>query len=102
MIPVDYLDRMTDEKADLKTYCQNAAHELIDTNKDESLMLDTRPYIKKYNLTRDKAQWSCWQVQMRVEEPDPYGHDGENSKNEKDIYVTAVRRKYIPPLMECY
>ena len=22
MVPVDYLDKMTDEKADLKTYCQ--------------------------------------------------------------------------------
>lgn len=22
--------------------------------------------------------------------------------HEKDIFVTAVRRKYIPPLMECY
>lgn len=28
--------------------------------------------------------------------------DEEGRKLDKDIYVTAVRRKYIPPLMECY
>jgi len=55
MIPVDYLDKMTDEKADLKTYCQNAALELIDANNNVYLMMQSRPYMKKYNLTRDKA-----------------------------------------------
>ena len=28
--------------------------------------------------------------------------DEVEQKHDKDIYVTAVRRKYIPPLMECY
>lgn len=27
MTPVDYLDKMSDEKADLKTFCQNAVLE---------------------------------------------------------------------------
>lgn len=55
MIPVDYLDKMTDEKADLKTYCQNEALELIDANNNQQLLIDSVPYMKKYNLTRDKA-----------------------------------------------
>jgi len=28
--------------------------------------------------------------------------DKEVQKTERDIFMTAVRRKYIPPLMECY
>jgi len=75
-------------------------------------MLESRPYIKRYNLTMDMAQWSCWQVHLRVEERSAAGgaaggrgdesDEGDYGKNDKDIYVTAVRRKYIPPLMECY
>jgi len=72
--------------------------------------MESRPYIKKYNLTQDKAQWACWQVHLRVEERASSGNqigadesdDDVDQKHDKDIYVTAVRRKYIPPLMECY
>lgn len=55
MIPVDYLDKMNDEKAELKTYCQNSAFELIDSSNTLYLLMESRPYIKKYNLTQDKA-----------------------------------------------
>ena len=55
MTPVDYLDKMTDEKADLKTYGQNAALELIDSRNTVHLLMESRPYIKKYNLTQDRA-----------------------------------------------
>ena len=55
MIPVDYLDKMTDGKADLKTYCQNVALERIDTRSAVYMLMESRPYIKKYNLTQDKA-----------------------------------------------
>ena len=79
-------------------------------------MMESRPYIKKQNLTEDTAQWTSWQVHLRIEEKDRSGEenqeendddmDGNNQveplKNEKDLFVTAVRRKYIPPLMECY
>jgi len=109
MIPVDYLDKMSDEKADLKTYCQNAALSLITSPKTTYLLEDSRPYIKKYNFCQDKAQWSCWQVHLRVEdaeenfdEEEDDDSDKEVQKNERDIFMTAVRRKYIPPLMECY
>ena len=30
------------------------------------------------------------------------GDENEELKQDKDIYMTAIRRKYIPPLMECY
>ena len=79
--------------------------------------MSNRPYIKKYNLTEDKAQWSAWQVHLRIEQNDSAigsqvaipdnGADGETGIEgaqtiERDLFVTAVRRKYIPPLMECY
>ena len=52
MIPVDYLDKMTDEKADIKIYCQNAALErIVDKRTTPYLLMDSRPYIKKQNLT---------------------------------------------------
>ena len=88
-------------------------------------MQESRPYIKKYNLTQDKAQWNCWQVHIRLEEVDSAQQQKQESeavqqavagelppstvvevdsvyKNEKDIFVSACRRKYIPPLMECF
>lgn len=133
MIPVDYLDKMSDEKADLKTYCQSEAFKLIDPSNTQHLLIHSKPYIKKQNLTQDKAQWSAWQVQIRVDESfdvESSSHIGmasggqaasaftgaasdsfaarmrdgqaEISKSEKDYFVTAVRRKYIPPLMECF
>lgn len=93
------------------------------------MQLESRPYIKKYNYTEDKAQWSAWQVHLRIEEPDSSSkaldknmngdEDEDNDEEEddevdeeeeeqksqtieKDLFATAVRRKFIPPLMECY
>ena len=88
------------------------------------MLVESRPYIKKFNLTQDKAQWTAWQVHLRIEVPDTTlvgnqddeqsssdeekdddGDDGEEKKvtmHERDLFVTAVRRRFIPPLMECY
>lgn len=57
-------------------------------------------------------------MHLRIEEPDTAGlvaqpDNGATTGNgeavldqvqvhERDLFVTAVRRKYIPPLMECY
>ena len=50
LIPVDYLDKMSDEKAVLKEFCQNAALQRIE-DKVNFLVVESRPYVKKYNLT---------------------------------------------------
>ena len=52
MTPVDYLDKMSDEKADLKTFCQNAVLGQLGSN-TQYIMMHTKPYIKRYNLTED-------------------------------------------------
>lgn len=44
--------------------------------------------MKKFNLNPDKSQWNCWEIQIRTE---PH-----------DLFVTVIRRKFIPPLMEIF
>lgn len=46
MTPVDYLDKMPDEKTDLKVFCQNAAMQRV-SEKVLSLFVESRPYVKK-------------------------------------------------------
>jgi len=46
-IPVDYLDVMQDEKADLQTLCETLALALSDKPNTEHLILSSQPYIKK-------------------------------------------------------
>ena len=67
-IPVDYLDKKTDNVSNLKTFCENAAVDWLDSERVVYLQVESRPYIKKYNMTQDRAQWSAWQVHLRVEE----------------------------------
>jgi hypothetical protein len=56
--------------------------------KAASFMKESKPYVKKCNLTNDKAQWSCWEVHIRT--------------LTYDIYTTVLRRKFIPPLMDIF
>ena len=51
-------------------------------------ILQSKPYIKKFNLTSDKAQWTSWEVHIRTQT--------------YDLFVAVIRRKYIPPLMEIF
>ena len=39
---------------------------------------------------------------MAVDEYYGNAHGKKSEKNEYDLFVTAMRRKYIPPLMECF
>lgn len=44
--------------------------------------------MKRLNLDGDRAEWQGWQVHGRTQT--------------QDVYVTVLRRSYIPPLMEMY
>ena len=46
MTPVDYLDKMPDEKTDLKIFCQNAAMQRV-SKKVDALFVESKPYVKK-------------------------------------------------------
>jgi len=50
--------------------------------------MHSKAYTKKWNLSSDKAQWTCWEVHIRT--------------TTYDLFVTVLRRKYIPPLMDIF
>lgn len=50
------------------------------------LILESKTYIKKQNPTGDKALWVGWHVKARSEH--------------HNVFVTVLRRKYVPPLLE--
>jgi len=56
--------------------------------REKYIVVDSGTYMKKYNLMNDAAVSDCWQIHLRLESC--------------DIYVTLVRRKYIPPLLETF
>lgn len=48
---------------------------------------ESKPYMKKINIGGDKSQWSAWEIQVRI-------------RQKCDTYITVMRRKYIPPMMD--
>ena len=91
--PVDDLCKMPDSRRDIQEFAQNLA--ILKSEEGEQgkkqtkyFIIESGPYFKKQNLTSDKAQWNCWNVHSRTET--------------YDLYVTVLRRKYIPPLMEVF
>ena len=53
-MPVDFLSRMSDERRDLQEFAQNISFEKIDA-KTSYFILQSKPYIKKFNLSADKS-----------------------------------------------
>eukprot|EP00347_Sterkiella_histriomuscorum_P016136 403354352 len=86
-IPVDYLCKMPDHRRDIQEFAQNLALSRIDA-KTQYYIMSSKPYIRKYNLTADKALINCWDVHIRT--------------MKYDLFVTVLRRKFIPPLMELF
>jgi hypothetical protein len=65
----------------------------------ELRLMSTREYTKMLNLTGDVACWEGWEVHARcLSNLNP----SERSRNAalRDVGVIALRRKFIPPLME--
>lgn len=52
------------------------------------MLISSKPYTRKNNLIADKALNQCWEIHYRF--------------NEFDLYVTILRRSYIPPMMDMY
>ena len=51
-------------------------------------LLRSRPFIRKQNLVVDKAINFCWETVFRF--------------NRFDLYITILRRSYIPPFADIY
>ena len=54
----------------------------------EKFLISSKPYIRKNNVTIDKGLNQCWEIHYRY--------------NEYDLFVSIVRRYYIPPLMDSF
>lgn len=93
-VPIDYLDKMPDKDKDLKMLCEQVADDFLKNLPDkDSLTWDRKllrssPFVRKSNLVVDRAINFCWEAVLRF--------------NRFDLYVTILRRSYIPPFADIY
>lgn len=112
-VPIDFLDRMSDKDKDLKLICEQVAEDFLKNQEGEGdqdrggkkdkksasskdhrssdadrFLISSKPYARKNNVTSDKALNFCWEIHLRF--------------NEYDLYVSILRRSYIPPLMDMH
>jgi len=74
---------------------------------EQFILISTEPYVKKQNLIGDKASWHCWQVHVRKSTNNSEEFSVIAGKSllitfSVDVFLTILRRKYIPPLMETF
>ena len=50
--------------------------------------MSSKPYVRKNNVTSDKSLNFCWEIHLRF--------------NEYDLYISILRRSYIPPIMDMF
>ena len=99
MVPIDYLDKMMEKEKDLKILCEQVTDDFL-KNQDianptdkpsltsERVMMSSKPYQRKSNLTNDRSLIVCWEYHLRFES--------------YELYITILRRSYIPPVMDMY
>ena len=99
MVPIDYMDKMVDKEKDLKILCELVSDDFL-KNQDianpgdkpsltsERLLISSKPYQRKSNLTNDRSLIVCWEYHLRFES--------------YELYITILRRSYIPPVMDMY
>ena len=51
-------------------------------------LISSKPYVRKTNNTSDRALNFCWEIHLRFDE--------------YDLYVSILRRSYIPPITDMY
>jgi hypothetical protein len=100
-IPIDFLDKIPDKERDLKSVSESVADDFLrnleisqggvlnaDRELPEKFLISSMPYERKSNLVADKAMVNCWETQLRF--------------NEFDLYVSIIRRRFIPPVMDTF
>ena len=76
-----------DGKEDISLYCEEYATKLI-ADEPKWWLFSSKAYIKRNNLNQDIACWQGWEVHLKTPK--------------KDILVTFLRRKFIPPLLDYF
>jgi hypothetical protein len=79
---------MTDRKAKLEAKINAKKAKLESGFFYEKFLISSKPYTRKNNVTIDKGLNQCWEIHYRY--------------NEYDLFVSIVRRYYIPPLMDSF
>ena len=96
-IPVDYLDKMSDQDRDLKLLGESIADDFLKNCEGpdtigqaapKRFLKGSKPYVRKNNVTSDLSLVVTWETWFRF--------------NEYDLYITVMRRQYIPPIGDCY
>ena len=87
---------MGDKDRDLKILCESIADDFLKNQEAdnpnakniERFLMSSKPYVRKNNVTSDKSLNFCWETHLRF--------------NEYDLYITILRRSYIPPIMDMF
>lgn len=93
-VPIDYLDKMRDKERDLKLLGETVADDFLknyentDWNSTPRFLKSSKPYIRKNNVTSDLSHIETWKTWFRF--------------NGFDLYITILRRQYIPPIGDCF
>jgi hypothetical protein len=57
-------------------------------NADDRYLVSSKPYSRKSNVINDKSVNYVWEIQFRFEY--------------FDLYISILRRSFIPPIMDMY
>lgn len=89
---------MQDKEKDLKLLCDQVADDFLKNNEfkgrnpffnhKDRMLISSKPYLRKNNLVADKSHNYCWEIHLRFDE--------------FDLYITILRRSYIPPMMDMF
>ena len=91
---------MPDKDKDLKMISDQVAEDFLKNmaleSKDDKdtqhfnlkKLIRSRPYVRKSNLVTDRSINFCWESTLRF--------------NGFDLYITILRRSYIPPFADMY
>ena len=55
---------------------------------DNRFLISSKPYMRKNNVVNDKSTINCWETHFRFAQ--------------FDLYITIMRRSFIPPIMDSF
>ena len=94
-----YIDRMSKDSKDIYLFAMSKLIDYVTSNNIKHYwILKTQFYIKKMNITMDKALWEGFRIEIRTNNSDAVA-EGDGEFN---IGFIFLRRKFIPPFYDTY
>ena len=92
--PLLSIDRMSKDTKDIYLFAMSKLLDYVTTtNIKHYWIIKTQYYIKKMNITMDKALWEGFRIEIRI---------NNSSDDEFNISFIFLRRKFIPPFYDTY